>query len=62
MKTLSIIWDIIGVLYLPIYLVFWLLTSVVRFMLAICYAGMLDFKRAKSIILATFHGYDPRRF
>ena len=51
------LWAMLGLLYFPIFLAFWLLTYIVRVALAICYAGQLDFKHAKDIIRTTFSLY-----
>ena len=40
---------ILGILYFPIYVVFWLLHKITRFVLAITYIGLLKWQIAKSI-------------
>lgn len=53
-KLFRILWDILGVIYYPIYLVFCIYYGLVRILLAIAYFGMLDFKMAKDVIKYTF--------
>ena len=40
---------ILGILYFPIYVAFWLLHKITRFVLAITYMGLLKWQIAKSI-------------
>lgn len=53
-KLFNILWNILGVIYYPIYLVFCIYYGLVRFLLAIAYFGMLDFETAKDAIKYTF--------
>lgn len=57
-KILKIIWRILGVIYAPIYVAFWLFHKVARLLLAISYFGMLEKKISKDIIsnLFKWHG------
>lgn len=57
-KVLKIIWRILGVIYAPIYVAFWLLHKVARLLLAISYFGMFEKQISKDIIkyLFTWHG------
>ena len=57
-KALKIIWRILGVIYAPIYVAFWLLHKVARLLLAISYFGMLEKAIGKDIIkyLFIWHG------
>ena len=57
-KILKIIWRILGVIYAPIYVAFWLLHKVARLILAISYFGMLEKSIAKDIVKSLFkwHG------
>lgn len=35
-------WGILGGIYLPVYMLFWILHKIARFLLAISYYGMID--------------------
>lgn len=54
MKTIKVVWNILGVIYFPVYIFFWLLHKIVRFLLAICYFGMLKKQIASDIISSLF--------
>lgn len=58
MKKLKLVWKFIGIIYYPIYCVFWLLHKVARVLLAISYYGMLNKRIGNDIIkyLFTRHG------
>lgn len=56
-KVIKFLWHALGVIYAPIYLVFWLLHKVVRFALAICYFGLLDGRKGIDIIKYLFKPY-----
>lgn len=56
-KTLKIIWNVLGVIYAPIYLAFWLLHKIARLILAISYFGMLQGRVGKDIIKSLFKWY-----
>ena len=45
----GIVMKILGVLYFPVYVAFWLLHKITRFVLAITYIGLLKWQIAKSI-------------
>ena len=57
-KVIKAVWDILGIVYFPIYLLAWLLHKVARFLLAMSYFGMLQKQYAKDIIKSLFawHG------
>nr|DAI13786.1 MAG TPA: hypothetical protein [Caudoviricetes sp.] len=59
-KVLKIIWRILGVIYAPIYVAFWLLHKVARLLLAISYFGMFEKQVGKDIILNLFNWYGRR--
>lgn len=50
-------WNILGILYFPVYIAFWLLHKVARFILAISYFGMLENRIGKDIIKYMFNRY-----
>lgn len=56
-KILKIIWCILGVIYAPIYIAFWLLHKVARLLLAISYFGMFEKQVGKDIISNLFNWY-----
>lgn len=51
------VWNILGILYFPVYIAFWLLHKVARFILAISYFGMLENRIGKDIIKYMFNRY-----
>ena len=53
-KLFNILWNILGVIYYPVYLVFCIYYGLVRILLAIAHFGMLDFETAKDVIKYTF--------
>lgn len=57
-KVLKIVWRILGVIYAPIYVAFWLLHKVARLLLAISYFGMFEKQIGEDIIsnLFNWHG------
>jgi hypothetical protein len=57
-KINEIVKRILEVIYFPIYVIFWLLHKIARFILAISYFGMLEGRIAKDIINSLFriHG------
>ena len=57
-KIINFIWLLLGVLYFPAYLAFWLLHKIARLLLAISYFGMLRKQIGKDIIsnLFNWHG------
>ena len=57
-KIAKFLWQCIGVIYAPIYVVFWLLHKVARLLLAISYFGMLEKQMGRDIIkyLFSWHG------
>lgn len=60
-KLFRILWNILGIIYYPVYLVFCIYYRLVRILLAIAYFGMLDFKMAKDVIKYTFKKTYGRR-
>lgn len=56
-KMLKIIWYILGVIYVPIYITFWLLHKLARLLLAISYFGMFEKQVGKDIISNLFNWY-----
>lgn len=56
-KVIKFIWMCIGVIYFPIYIIFWLLHKVARLLLAISYFGMLEKQVGKDIVLNLFNWY-----
>lgn len=57
-KIISYAWRALGVIYFPVYVLFWLLHKVARIILAVSYFGMLDKAIGKDIIKQLFiwHG------
>ena len=57
-KFLKVVWKVLEVIYFPIYVAFWLLHKIARFLLAISYFGMLEGRMGKDIIhhLFDWHG------
>lgn len=57
-KVIKFLWRCAGVIYAPVYVVFWLLHKVARLLLAISYFGMLEKQMGKDIIkyLFNWHG------
>ena len=53
-KILKIIWCILGVIYAPIYVAFWLLHKVARLLLAIAYFGLLNWQSCSDILKNLF--------
>lgn len=56
-KTIKFIWHVLGVIYAPVYVAFWLLHKVARLLLAISYFGMLEKQVGKDIVLNLFNWY-----
>lgn len=56
-KVFSIFWHILGIIYFPIFIAFWLLHKIARFILAISCFGMLETKIGKDIIIHLFTRY-----
>lgn len=54
MKIIKTVWQILGILYFPIYLISWILHKVSRLLLAISYLGMLNIKISKDIVTNLF--------
>lgn len=57
-KIAKITWQILGVIYFPAYVAFWLLHKIARLTLAIAYFGLLNKQAGKDIIKSLFkrHG------
>ena len=53
-KILNKIWEWLGWLYFPVYLLFWLLHKIARLLLALAYFGMLQKRMALDIIKYMF--------
>lgn len=53
-KVLKFLWNIVGVLYFPIYVSALVLHKIARLLLAISYFGMLQKQRGKDIIKSLF--------
>lgn len=53
-KIAKITWQILGVIYFPAYVAFWLLHKIARLMLAIAYFGLLNKQAGKDIIKSLF--------
>lgn len=54
-KIIKFIWLLLGVLYFPVYLAFWLFHKIARLLLAISYFGMFEKQIGKDIILSLFN-------
>jgi hypothetical protein len=54
-KVIKFIWLLLGVLYFPVYLAFWLFHKIARLLLAISYFGMFEKQIGKDIILSLFN-------
>lgn len=54
-KIIKFIWFLLGVLYFPVYLAFWLFHKIARLLLAISYFGMFEKQIGKDIILSLFN-------
>lgn len=57
-KIIKYIWLLLGVLYFPVYLAFWLFHKIVRLLLAISYFGMFEKQVGKDIISSLFSWHD----
>lgn len=57
-KLKKVILVVLGIIYMPIYLIAWLLHIIARAQLAIAYFGLLEFYRGKSVFKSIFewHG------
>lgn len=57
-NVLMFIWNALGVCYVPVYILSWLLHKVARLVLAVSYFGMLDYRTGKDILkyMFTWHG------
>lgn len=53
-KLFKILWNILGVLYFPVYAVFFVWYKITRLLMAFAYLGMLEFDRAKDLFKYTF--------
>lgn len=53
-KVLKFLWECIGWLYFPIYVLAWILHKVARLILAISYFGLLNKQAGKDIIKSLF--------
>lgn len=54
-KIIKFIWLLLGVLYFPVYLAFWLFHKIARLLLAISYFGMFEKQIGKDILLSLFN-------
>lgn len=54
-KIIKFIWFLLGVLYFPVYLAFWLFHKIARLLLAISYFGMFEKQIGKDILLSLFN-------
>lgn len=54
-KIIKFIWLLLGVLYFPVYLAFWLFHKIARLLLAVSYFGMFEKQIGKDIILSLFN-------
>ena len=54
-KIIKFIWLLLGVLYFPVYLAFWLFHKIARLLLAISYFGMFEKQVGKDILLNLFN-------
>lgn len=54
-KVIKFIWLLLGVLYFPVYLAFWLFHKIARLLLAVSYFGMFEKQIGKDIILSLFN-------
>lgn len=54
-KVIKFIWLLLGVLYFPVYLAFWLFHKIARLLLAISYFGMFEKQIGKDILLSLFN-------
>lgn len=54
-KVVKFIWLLLGVLYFPVYLAFWLFHKIARLLLAISYFGMFEKQVGKDILLNIFN-------
>lgn len=50
------------ILYLPLFIVFFILLKLARLVIAIAYAGMFDFHKARDIIKNMFDRYGSRKY
>lgn len=55
------LWRLIGIIYMPIFLAFFLLHKIARILLAIAYFGMLERRMAFDIMKHIFDFYDRRK-
>lgn len=53
-KLFKILWNILGVIYFPVYAVFFAWYRITRLLMAFAYLGMLEFDRAKDLFKYTF--------
>lgn len=56
-KIINCFWRVLGAIYFPVYVIFWLLHKVARIILAVSYFGMLDKTIGKDIIKQLFIGH-----
>lgn len=54
-KVIKFIWLLLGVLYFPVYLAFWLFHKIARLLLAISYFGMFEKQIGKDVLLSLFN-------
>lgn len=50
------------IIYVPVYILAWLFHKIIRFVLAIDYIFLFDFKKSKDIIKYLFKNNEPNRF
>lgn len=55
------LWRLVGIIYMPIFLAFFLLHKIARILLAIAYFGMLERRMAVDILKHIFDFYDRRK-
>ena len=58
----KIFYYLLIILYLPFFTVFFILLKLARLVLAIAYAGMFDFRKAKDILKNMFDRYGCRQY
>lgn len=56
-NILMFIWNVLGVCYIPVYTLSWVLHKVARLILAVSYFGMLDYRTGKDILKYMFTRY-----
>lgn len=58
----KILYYLLLILYLPFFIVFFILLKLARLVLAVAYAGMFDFRKAGDIVKNIFDRYGSRRY